>query len=165
MADQQRVIPANDLDFNLMTTEPQWGREVLPDGIRDRARRVTVFVDRQTNETVREEVLDQWSVGALSTRDVRFGNLAVFNGEMEFCRHHQDFAMDSFRAFLEDDDSGHASGAPFVAINRTENQIELSHSKGGWFRKLMNTFTTETTHEDRTPPKKDWMGRTKAMGG
>ena len=162
--DPQRIIPANDLDFNLMTTEPQWGKDSIPEGLRSRARKVTVFVDRQTNEVVKEEIKDQWSVGALSTRDVRFGNLDSFNGEIEFCKHHQDLAMDVFRASMEDDETEHIWGAPFVANNRVENIIELSHSKKGWFRKLMNTYTQETRHEEIGPPKKDLFGRSKTQG-
>lgn len=156
-----RVVPTSDLDFQMLTTEPQWGKDDIHEDIKSRAILKTNWVNEKTGEVVRSDVLNQWAIGSISTRDVRLGNLDRWNGEFEVAQFHQNFAMDCLRAFMEDDDSGHTCGAPWVASNYVENIIELSHSKQGFFRKLMNSFETTSRYIDMGPPKKNMLGMSK----
>jgi len=156
----ERMVPVSDLDFQLMTTEPGWGKEDIPEHLKARAVKVTNWVDKK-GTVIRQDILNQWAIGGMSTRDVRLGNLNIWNGEFQVTLFYHDWGMDALRAFMEDDDSGYVPGAPWVANSRVESVVELSHSKNGFFRRLMNTFFTETKHQEVTPPKKSLFGKPK----
>lgn len=134
--DSFRVVPTNELDLQLMMTDPVWGKDV-PEGLKEKLKEVAkkkgVYVkDGKVyyGEFVSEE--DLWSLLAMYTRDLRLGNLSF--QELQYCQHWIDFARDCLaegyhKAFL-------------AGMSRAVTVIELSQSKRGFLRKLFGTVRT-----------------------
>jgi hypothetical protein len=84
------------------------------------------------------------------TVDVRLANLST--EELDFVREHMDLAHDLMAC-------GHKK-ASMVVYERAISVMESSHSKQGWFRRMLGTITTETKNE-YSEPKKSFMGGNK----
>jgi hypothetical protein len=84
------------------------------------------------------------------TADYRFGNLD--REEVDYVREHSDLAYDLSL-------SGHKK-AHVTVHERGISCIETSHSKNGWYRKMMATITMENKTE-YSEPKKSFMGGNK----
>lgn len=146
-----RPIPHSDLDFNLMTTNTEWGSGFIPDGLREKLSKsyeVRKIIDNK--EYLEYESQDLWALLGFYTRDLRLANLSVVYGEVAYCQYYLDLANDFLREdFIE----------PFlISLSRVATICELSQSKGGFLRRRMNTFTQEHIARDLEPKKKNLMG-------
>lgn len=147
----KRIMPQSELDFNMLTTNPVWGREEVPAALKKALNRESTNL--QTGEITTSSM---WSNMGFFTRDFRLGNLSTGgrlgteDNEIKYCQYFTDLAYDLI-------DEGFTE--PFlICLSRPATLIELSHSKGGFFRKILNTIRQETTHQELEPPKKSLFG-------
>ena len=84
-------------------------------------------------------------------RDLRLAN--INNSQIRECTHYLNLGTD----FLEED----FYKVGIIAYTRLASILELSQSKGGWFRKQWNKITQETIHGELEPPKKSFFGSRK----
>jgi len=144
----KRVLPKSDLDFNLMTTDSVWGSTYINQDLKDRVTKYYATPkDDGTTEITKESL---WGLLGFYTRDMRLANLGTLNGELEYTKYFLDLAGDFLQANMIE---------PFlICLSRVATILELSQSKGGFLRRRMNTFTSESFHTDGEPPKKSIMG-------
>lgn len=153
---QRRVMPKSELDLSLMTTDSVWGKSEVPIELQSALKKYkhqldtdgkNIF-DKEGNPIVTEESL--WSLLGFYTRDVRLANLSLWNGEFQYCQYFLDLAGDMLSEKLLE---------PFIiCLRRVATVLELSQSKGGFLRRRLNTFTSESTPLNTEPPKKSLFG-------
>jgi len=149
--DRQR-IPINELDFNMLTTNSVWGKSEIPVELRNLLSEYrTVTVDGQDKFIE----ISSWGLLGFLTRDLRLANLS--KEEMVYCQYMLDLAND----FLE---LG-CKKAFLTAIERVASVTELSQSKNGFLRELMNTLKTESKQELTENKPKSLFGLGKKKGG
>lgn len=146
-------MPANDLDMQMLITDPAW-QNLSPQLREQLIKLISTTVDEQGN--IKEEYSELHGILGVYTRDIRLGNLSSFNGEFEFVSYYLELAVD----LLED---GQPS-ACVVALNKGLSILELSSSKGGFLRKLLNTLVTESYTNSLEPEKKNPLGNAKSGG-
>lgn len=139
-----RQIPANDLDLQMILTDPKWGQNV-PQELQTALEKIIGVVK---NEEGKDVVVTQklWDLLSFYTRDMRLGNLSVVTGEFQYCRDCIDLAGDLLG-------EGYIS-AFITSLSRAVTVLELSQSKGGFLRKRNNTITQEKKVEERDLRKK-----------
>ena len=131
---QRRVLPQNELDFYLLTTNSQWGGSEIK--------------DRLDNKEGDEENM-YWNLLAFYSRDLRLANLSVWDGELNYSRYYLDLAKDLLHVGLK---------KPFsTALGLAATVLETSQSKGGFLRRRMGTVTSEY-REEVEPPKRSLFG-------
>lgn len=152
-----RILPQNELDFNMLTTNGVWGKDEVPKELRDRLSRHFVETDQQGNAVLDEHgnavvtTRGLWGLLGYYTRDMRLGNLG--KDEVEFCQYYLELAND----YLEED-----MIRPFlIALSRVAARLELSQSKGGFLRRQLNTLIQEHHSTDNTQQKKSLFGMMK----
>lgn len=151
---QGRVLPLNDLDLQLMTTDSVWGKAEVPPELKDRLNRIYTSQDEQGQQEQTIESL--WGLLGFYTRDMRLANLNPLLGEVFYCQYFLDLANDLLQAGMIE---------PFlISLSRVATILELSQSKNGFLRRKMNTFTQERISKDE-PPKKQLFGVGKKQGG
>jgi len=154
--ENQRIIPTSELDAFMITTETAWGKNEIPRELREQLNKYYVTINPETNEKgIRISGL--WSLLAYYTRDMRLGNISRHNGEYEYCLYYLDLAgdylhMNEYRPFV-------------ICLSRVVKHLELSQSRGGFFRKQANKFTHETIKQELEPPKRSLWGSNKKRGG
>lgn len=140
----RRTLPQNDLDLNLMMTDPVWGK---PEVSEDLKNRLTRYYKDEQGQVSKEEL---WGLLGSYTRDMRLANLSTLNGELNYVAYYLDLAND----LLQDN----KVEAFLIALSRAATRLELSQSKGGFLRRRMNTFSQENTQQSLEPPKKSLFG-------
>ena len=150
-----RSLPTNELDLNLMMTDSVWGRkEVSPELIKKLQKEIST-TNKDGKVTVDKSSL--WGLLGFFTRDMRLGNLSAFDNEMQTCRYHIDLASDLLNSDMPE---------PFlIALSRSANILETSQSKGGFLRKITNTLRHENVQQNLEPPKKGFFGGAKNNNG
>ncbi len=161
---QKRVLPQSELDFHLMTTDSVWGKADVSQELKEKLEKYfsvkddkgKQLYDKEGNPVVNAQSL--WGLLGFYTRDMRLANLSFFNGEVQYCQYYLDLANDFLQAQMVE---------PFViCLSRVATMLELSQSKGGFLRKMMNTLRTEAMHGELEPPKKQLFGaKDKNKGG
>lgn len=159
--DQNKEVPINDLHFQLLTTDTVWGSVSVPPELKQIINRehTEILIDKDGNTIIDQRTGEPkkvikssgyWEMLGFYTRDLRLGNLSDLNGEMDYCKYHLDLANDFLRAgFIE----------PFlICLSRVATVIELSQSKKGFFRKLMNTFIQKHEYNELTADKRNFFG-------
>ena len=156
---QQRQVPASELDFNLMTTDSVWGKSSVPEGLKARLNRYYLKRDSRGKPLFDQkgnligDTTSLWSLLGFYTRDLRLGNLGYWNGEIQYAQYFLDLANDLLQAEMTQ---------PFlIALSRVATLLELSQSKNGFLRRRMGTLTTESMSGDMEPPKKSLFGSQK----
>lgn len=146
---RSRPIPQSELDFNLMTTNTEWGGVYIPERLKAKLQKEYRIVDAGGNTIgIHKEAL--WDLLGFYTRDMRLANLSTLNNEVQYCQYFLDLANDFLRTdFIE----------PFlICLSRVATVLELSQSKGGFLRKRMNTLTQEHYQQEIAPKSKGFFG-------
>jgi len=172
---QQRTTPYNELDMTMLVTDPAWGREassqlhkkvskalgeayyvcadcgktVQKDDYHvDKDLKALTFKcsNPECEGTERQSVIDTeplWGLLSYYTRDLRLGNLSSWNDEVKYCHHWLSLAGDCLRlGFIN---------SFLSALSRVIDRLEISQSKGGFYRKRMGTVTSEQIRSDLEP--------------
>lgn len=141
-----RNVPANDLDLQMQVTDPAW-------------QRLSPHLQEKLIRLVEEKVVGNKKIStyeqlhgilAIYTRDLRLANLSVWNGEYDYCSYYVELSVDLLEAEMPE--------SCIIALNKALARSELSSSKGGFLRKMFNTFRTETYQKSLEPQKKGPFG-------
>lgn len=144
----RRVLPQNELDFSLMTTDSVWGKAEVPPELKARLRKYYMEKDEEGKDLLTIE--SAWGLLGFYTRDMRLANLSSINGELQYCQYYLDLAGDFLMSGMME---------PFlITLSRVATILELSQSKGGFLRRKLNTFTQEHVSRGDEPPKKNLFG-------
>lgn len=140
---QPRGTPVSELDYHYRTTDPNWGKSDVPVELKEKLMYLVKKMDKKGQERYEEEGL--WGLLGYYTRDMRLANLSQWNNEFEYCQYYIDLAGDCLREnYIE---------SFITALSRAVTVLELSQSKGGFFRKQANTFRSEQSNETIEPKK------------
>ena len=133
----RRFVPQNELEFNLLTTDPEWGRQANTDDFKQIMGKLH-------------------SVLKMYTRDQRLANLDRYE-DLPRVRTFNRLAGDLiFSEMLV---------SASVAIHNSANILETSQSKSGFLRRRMGTFTQEQFRTELEPKKKSIFGGYKDQDG
>jgi hypothetical protein len=146
----QRTRAENEIDYNMIVTDPQWGKEVAPE-LLDKLKYYYQGQDSTGNKVITTE--DLWGLLSFYTRDVRLSNLDRYNNEFGYCQYYLDLAGDCLRA-------GYIRSF-LASLSRVITVLELAQSKGGFLRRRQGTVTSENLNENKEPVKRGLFGRTK----
>jgi hypothetical protein len=170
-----RQMPMNELDYNLQLTDPKWGQEMTREfmnrmGEKTKVDRIKILIETLMNDkTISEDTANiifenilvilqddkdsMWSMLAYYTRDLRLANLSAWDGELEYCEKHLNFAGDCLQFNLKK--------SFLITIKSAISKMEISQSKNGFLRKRMGTLTTENITNELEPKKKSFFGMSK----
>lgn len=144
--------PTTDLDFQQQLTDPYVSSEYVSPNFSNKFVEYEAITDPLTKETKVYVKKDLWSILQLFTRDWRLGNIDK-KEEAVYIRYYIDLTADIL-AVLGDDYREPA----IICFERALNVNETSQSKGGFLRKLLNTFIHKTTPTDDAPKKRNLLG-------
>jgi len=150
----RRYIPSTDAEFQANITRPMWSDRGQIPNVDKRATR-HFYLTNEKGELVKgkdgEPVKVEESllmIYEMFTQDVRLGNLS--EEELWVCREHIDLAQDLMQMGYK--------RAAVVIFERAICILETSHSKQGWFRKLLGTIRNIDEHSIYEPKKVFWSG-------
>jgi hypothetical protein len=152
MSEEERMVPQSDIELQLLFTDPKWGQDV-PQELKDKLTHIIsskLAKDENGNLVVIDEAESLWELLSFYTRDVRLGNLTVWNGELECCR----YSLESAGIYLR---AGHKK-AFMAAISHAISILEVSQSKGGFLRIRAGTITKEDFKGEIEPKKRGLIG-------
>lgn len=148
---QKRVLLRNNLDYEMELTNTMWGNVNINPDLKEKLTQKYGYLNAEGNLIVKNESL--WSLLGFYTRDLRLGNLSSINGEIKYCQYYLDLANDYLQAQMV---------PPFlICLSRVATVLELSQSKGGFFRRRSNTMTQENIQAGGEPEKKSLLGKKK----
>ena len=150
----KRPLPTSELDLNLMLTNTVWGNPELSPALKSKLLKDGVVMeDEEGNKYISRE--DLWSTLGFYTRDLRLGNLSTWNNELQVCQYYLNLANDFLKeGFTE----------PFIiCLSRVATILETSQSKGGFLRRRINTFTSESMSMPQEPKKRTLWGTSKEV--
>lgn len=161
-----RMTPQNELDLQLMTTDPKWGDWNIPDELKEILGETDVFVDENGNQYY--DISSLWGLLGFYTRDIRLGNLPYFAGEVGYVENHIDMAGDCLSGLqiTKPREQPYNPQLPpkivkninfissFMRIFRPAiTKLEVSQSRGGFLRKRHGTLTSEHIQNELEPKK------------
>lgn len=153
---KRRVVPRSELDFNLMTTEGEWGKDYVNQELKERLNKYYLKKDQNGQNVFDSEgnivgsKKSLWDMLGYYTKDMRLANLSYINNEIQYCQYFLDLAGDFLQADMIE---------PFIiCLSRVATILELSQSKGGFLRRRMNTLTSENMSSELEPQKKSLFG-------
>ena len=163
--------PSNQIDLQALTTFPHVSSDYMSDRVRNKFRTYRyVYEDVEVGgEVVRqivsdgqgnpklELVRDWWASMELFTQDLRLGNLNV--DEAFYVRYNLDLATDILTALPES-----FSKSALISFERATSVVETSQSKGGFLRRMFNTFFQNVSSKEESPVKTSFFGRKKSKG-
>lgn len=151
---EKRSLPVNELDLTFMTTQPAWGREA-PAELQNKLIKLVGEEYKRDDGRLVIDAEPMWGLLAMYTRDLRLGNLAVWNGELDVCNFWLNLSGDLLR-------DGYVESF-FSALSRVITMLELSQSKGGFLRRRHGTITQERTGSGDSidPARRGVMGNNK----
>ena len=170
MVDDERIVtedefrspPISDLDFQSQTINPQWGQKdnVSKEFMRNVVR-YKPYLDAEGNQRIDDSgnklyvIQSVWNDLAMFTRDYRLAYLD--EGSLDYCSYMTDLGYDCKQmGYIE---------AYSICSARTAVRLELSQSKGGFLRKILNTLINQKFEQTIEPQKKGLFGNTKNGGG
>ena len=156
-----RALPVNELDLQMQLTNSEWGETPKSEQLGAITHDFSVTYPKGTQVMYKDKelaVLDEevtiisqhgsWGLLAYLTRDMRLGNLS--SEEVQVCKHLLDLAGDCLQ-------EGYNKSFA-AAIKRVAHILEISQSRKGFFRKLLNTLRREDIRSDLNPPKSKLFG-------
>jgi hypothetical protein len=150
--------PSSDIDLQAVTTFPHISSDYMSDRIRNKFRTFSYVTDEK-GEVVRDEdgnprvqvQRDHWANMEIFTQDFRLGNMN--KDESAFTRFHIDLCTDILTAMPE---SFHKPA--LITLERAIAVTETSQSKGGFLRRMFNTFFQKSSVKEETPQKRSFFG-------
>jgi hypothetical protein len=145
----KRIIPQNSLEVDVMTTIPGWGVDEIPFALREKLTKYGVSPTKDADGKDVFTTEDLQSLLAIFTKDLRFGNLTAF----------QEYECNYFLMLGADCLEQKFPEAFVVCMSRVAGILELSQSRGGFFRKRSGTITQENFVENSADKKKGWLNK------
>jgi hypothetical protein len=155
MGEVNRQVPLNDLDLQYLLTQPAWGKDDIPQELKDHLTQIIGEVKDEHDQT-QQIYAELWGLLGMYTKDIRLGNLSRVWGEVAYVQFYLDLAADCLterylRAFIK-------------SISLAVTVLEVTQSAGGFLRKRQGTVTYEQHKREEEPAKQGLFGR-KNKGG
>lgn len=157
---QQKVMPkpSNEIDMQAMTTFPHISSDYMSNRIRNKFRDFAyVFNDKgerllnPDGTPMFQVTRDLWANMEIFTQDFRLGNLN--KDESFYVRYNIDLCTDILTTLPE---SFHKPA--LILLERSIAVTETSQSKGGFLRRMFNTFFQHSNKSDDQPQKRSFFG-------
>jgi hypothetical protein len=158
---QQMKQPFNALDSEWLQVEPAYGKEA-PSEFYDRlvslkGKAQPLYnedgkpqLDEHGRQKYAVEMSHLWDELGFFTRDLRLGNLNRMGSDVAICEHYLALAGDCLSMGLTNSFTS--------AYRRVAGKLELSQSRGGFFRKNRNTARVERTNTENAASGKGLFG-------
>jgi len=150
--------PSSDIDMQAITTFPHISSDYMSDRIRNKFREFAysrdddggLILDEYGNPQL-QITKDLWANMEIFTQDFRLGNLN--KDEAHFVRYHIDLCTDILTTMPE---SFHKSA--LISLERAIAVTETSQSKGGFLRRMFNTFFQKSSSKEESATKRSFFG-------
>jgi hypothetical protein len=150
--------PSSEIDMQAITTFPHISSDYMSDRIRNKFRKFSystnsdgdLLVDENGNPKIQID-RDFWANMEIFTQDFRLGNLN--KEEAHYVRYHIDLCSDILTTMPE---SFHKPA--LISLQRAIAVTETSQSKGGFLRRMFNTFFSHSSNKEDTPTKRSFFG-------
>ena len=144
-----RSVPQNELDFQMRTVETVWGSKSESPALSKVTNHPVAYRGEDGKTYV--DVQSYFASLDIFNQDFRLGNLSVWNNEVNVCVYHSELAHDFMHELFPEPSA--------VCLSRVASRTEISHSKNGFFRQIMNTFIKkEHLSQEEMPKKKNFFG-------
>jgi len=156
-----RQLPINELDLQLSLINTEWGDRPKSNELGTLTQDFSVNYPKGTiiqkedgsHQELTEDVTiygksGLWGMLSYLTRDMRLGNLS--GSDLNYCVNMLDLAGDCLQSGYMD--------AFSICIKRVAHKLELSQSRGGFLRKLINTIRREEYKNELDPKKSKILG-------
>ena len=150
--------PSNEIDLQALTTSPFISSDYMSDRIRNKFREFAYVTDKDGKIVLGERgnpqlqiTKDLWVNMELFTQDFRLGNLN--KDESYYVRYNIDLCSDILTALP---DSFHKPA--LILLERSIAVTETSQSKGGFLRRMFNTFFQHSSVKEDAPTKRSFFG-------
>jgi len=138
--------PNTDLDFQQQLTDTFFSSEFMDNNFTNKFREFEIRLD-DNGESIKNEngddkiflSRDLWAVLQIFNRDWRLGNIDT-KREAIYIRHYLDLSSDILITLGDD-----FREPALISLERALAVNETSQSKGGFLRKMLNTFIHKTT--------------------
>lgn len=170
----KRSVPINDLDFNSMLANPEWGNNPSNIELKQKLQSIIVIKDKngkplfQEEERIDEktgksyklrnpiaETVSEYENLSFISRDFRLGNIT--RDERIIVSHWGNLAHDCLQDGLKKSHS--------AAMSRCAMILEPSQSVNGFVRKIMQSIIQHNISQQEEPPKKKLFGGNKQKQG
>jgi len=153
--------PSNEIDLQVMTTTPHISGDYMSDNIKNKFKFGHWEKGKGKEEAKFVVDKDFWTNIEIFTQDFRLGNLS--KEELYYTRYH----LDLFNDILTTMPESFAKPA-FIILERAVSVNETSQGKGGFLRRLFNTFfqhQTGTIKKETGKRNFFGFGKKKSSGG
>jgi len=162
-----RSLPINELDLQMQLTNSEWGETPKSEALGSMTHDFSITYGSGTKILKKDGKLitlnnditvysrqGAWGLLAYLTKDMRLANLT--GSEVKQCNHLLNLAGDCLK-------EGYVNSFA-AAIKRVAHILEISQSRNGFLRKLLNTIRREDIRSDLNPPKSKMFGSKKDGG-
>ena len=150
--------PSNEIDLQAMTTMPFISSDQMSDRIRNKFREFAYVVDADGKQILDADgnpqlqvTKDLWATMELFTQDLRLGNLN--KDERYYVKYHVDMCIDTLTVLPD-----RFNKPALLMLSRATSELETSSSKGGFLRRLFNTFFQHSSVKEDAPTKRSFFG-------
>jgi len=150
---KKRPKPSSDIDLQFMTTLPHISSEYMSPSFTNKFKK---FALNKDDEVV--VARDLWANMELFTQDLRLGNLN--KDEAFYVRYNIDLCTDILTALPES-----FAKPALIIFERGVCVTETSQSKGGFLRRMFNTFFQHSSVKEESPAKRSFFGLGKKNKG
>jgi len=165
--------PSNEIDLQALTTTPFISSDYMSDRIRNKFRDFAYVMEdvvdaegaisRQVKidadgSPMLQVTKDLWASMELFTQDLRLGNLN--KDERFYVNYHLDLCMDTLTVM-----PASFSKPALIMLSRATVELETSSSKGGFLRRMFNTFFQHSSVKEDAPTKRSFFGLGKKNKG
>lgn len=151
----KRSVPQNELDFNMQLTNPAWGKKELDVKAQENLSKTFYVVNEKgevqldaDGQPIVHHEDDLWSKLGFLTRDFRLSNLTK-----------QDYALLSWWSeFAAAAAQEGYKGSTAYCISQVAPRLELSQSRAGFLRNILNTLINRNVTVSEEPNKNKLFG-------
>ena len=137
------LSPENSIEYNTQLIQTDWGKaDKIPKEFIDRISKEYRVRDKAGNEYFLKDGF--WELLGFYTKDMRLGNLDNYDYKM--CIYHLNIANECLKLNYFD--------AFSICLSSVATILELSQSKGGFFRKRSKTMRMETSIQSAPKTKR-----------
>ena len=144
---QEKPNPNNEIDFQNQTTSPFISSEFVSDRLRNKFR--IIDIDKESGNYV--VLKDYWANLEVFTQDWRLGN--IVKEEAFYIRYNLDLSQDILTALPSE-----FSKCALMLLERSISVNETSQSKGGFLRRMFNSFFQHTSTKEESKPRRSFFG-------
>jgi hypothetical protein len=147
----QKLMPENDIDLQMMMTDPNWGQEHMNPVLVEKFKKV-IYTKSEEGKKIKEFLKREiWSGLNIFQRDVRLANLK--ENELALVRYDLELASDMLASNM--------IVPALYMLTRPINILETSQSRDGFLRKLNRSIIRHNQTSRQEPPKRGLFGGSK----